>query len=258
MPLTAGIDMGAKTIKVVVLRDGEAVGRALRLAGFDSAIASEVLGEALAQAGIRREELAGIVATGVGREDVPEKNATLTDVKCAARGALHLFPHARTVIDVGAEEGRAIRCDERGRVVDFAVNEKCAAGTGVFAEAIARALEVSLEELGPLSLRSTKAIAMNAQCAVFAESEAVSMIHSNVAKEDMARAVHDAMANRVAAMTRRVGLNPPYVLVGGLARNVGFVDSLRRVLATDAILIPPHPEHCAALGAALAAAAGEA
>lgn len=254
--ITAGIDLGAKTIKAVVVRDGEVLGRAIRVAGFDASIAREALREALAAAGLERGAVARVVATGVGREDAPEKDATLTDVGCAARGASHLVAGARTVIDVGAEEGRAIRCDARGRVADFAVNEKCAAGTGVFAEAIARALEVSLEELGPLSLRSQKAIAMNAQCAVFAESEAVSMIHSNVAKEDMARAVHDAMANRVAAMTRRVGLEPPYVLVGGLALNPGFVDSLRRVLATDALHVPLHPEYCGALGAALFASEG--
>jgi benzoyl-CoA reductase subunit D len=254
--ITAGIDLGAKTIKAVVVREGEVLGRAIRVAGFDAAIAREALREALAAAGLDRGALGRVVATGVGRDDAPEKDATLTDVGCAARGASHLVAGARTVIDVGAEEGRAIRCDARGRVVDFAVNEKCAAGTGVFAEAIARALEVSLEELGPLSQRSTKAIAMNAQCAVFAESEAVSMIHSNVAKEDMARAVHDAMASRVAAMTRRVGLEPPYVLVGGLALNPGFVDSLRRVLATDALHVPPHPEYCGALGAALFASEG--
>jgi benzoyl-CoA reductase subunit D len=181
----------------------------------------------------------------------------MTDVGCAARGAVHLFPGARTVIDVGAEEARAIRCDGQGKVVDFAVNEKCAAGTGVFAEAIARALEVPLDQLGPLSLRSQRTISMNAQCAVFAESEAVSMIHGNVAKEDMARAVHDAMAHRTASMVRRVGVEAPVVLVGGVARNLGFVDSLGRALAIDSIQIPADPELCPALGAALAAAERE-
>ena len=252
--ITAGIDMGAKTVKAVVVRDGKVIGKAMRLAGFDSAIAREVLRAALDEAGVEREQVSRIVATGAGRDDAPEKDATMTEVGCAVRGVVHLLPEVRTVIDVGAEEGRAIRCDEHGRVVDFAVNEKCAAGTGAFTEAMARALEVPIEELGPLSLRSQKAIPMNAHCAVFAESEAVSMIHANVAKEDLARAVHDAMASRIASMARRVGLTPPIALVGGLARNVGFIDSLKRTLATE-ILIPEDPEHCAALGAALAAAA---
>jgi len=253
--LTAGIDMGSRATKVVVLRDGAILGHAIGISGFDAtATARELLEAALEQAGVTRGDLRSIVATGTGRDEAPEKTRTLTEVGCAARAALHLFPDTRTVIEVGAEEGRAVRCDEQGRVIDFAVNEKCAAGAGAFAEAMARALEVSLEELGPLSLRSEKAIPMNAQCAVFAESEVVSMIHANVAKADMARAVHDAMASRIVSMVRRVGLAPAVTLLGGLARNVGFVESLRRGLEVTSLHIPADPELGGALGAALAAA----
>lgn len=251
--ITAGIDMGAKTIKVVVLRDGEIVGKAIRVGGFDAAgAAREVMAEALRQAGVARDDVTQVVATGAGREEAPDKDRTLTEVGGVARAIVHLYPDARTVVDVGAEEGRAIRCDERGRVVDFAINEKCAAGAGAFTEAMARALEVTVADLGPLSLRSTKAIPMNAQCTVFAESEVVSMIHGNVAKEDMARAVHDAMASRIVSLVRKVGYTPPIALVGGLARNVGFVDSLRRGLETQSLYIPEDPDLCGALGAALA------
>lgn len=253
--ISAGIDMGARTIKVVVLRDGTLVGRALRVAGFDAAAtAREVLRAALEEAGVEHADR--VVATGAGRADAPEKDGVMTEVGCAARGAIHLYPEARTVIDVGAEEGRAIRCDGRGKVVDFAINEKCAAGTGAFTEAMARALEVPLEELGPLSLQSTQAIPMNAQCAVFAESEVVSMIHNNVPKPDMARAVHDAIASRVVSMTRKVGVEPPVVLVGGLARNVGFVDALERGLELGPLRVPGDPDLVSALGAALVAAEG--
>jgi benzoyl-CoA reductase subunit D len=256
--ITAGIDMGARTIKVVVQRDGQAIGSALRIAGFDAtATAREVLAAALAGARVDRSDVGCVVATGVGREEAPDRDRTLGELGCAARGAQHLYPAVRTVIDVGAEEARAIRCDGDGRVVDFAINDRCAAGAGVFTEAMARALEVPIEELGPLSLRSTRAVPVNAQCAVFAESEVVSMIHGNVAKEDMARAVHDAMASRIVSLVRRVGGGPPLALVGGLARNVGFVDSLRRGLAVEAIAIPDAPQLCGALGAALAAAAAE-
>jgi benzoyl-CoA reductase subunit D len=254
--ITAGIDMGAKTIKVVVLRDGKVVGRAMKAAGFStSATAREVMAEALKEACVERAAVECVIATGSGREEAPDRDRTLTEVGCAARGAVHLFPAVRTVVDVGAEEGRAIRCDERGKVVDFAINEKCAAGAGAFTEAMARALEVSIEELGPLSMKSTRTLPMNAQCAVFAESEAVSMIHSNVAKEDLARSVHDAMASRILSMVRKVGTHPQVALVGGLARNIGFVDSLRRGLEIEELCIPQDPELCCALGAALAAAA---
>jgi benzoyl-CoA reductase subunit D len=251
--ITAGIDMGAKSIKVVVLRDGEVIGKAIRAGGFDAmAAAREVMAEALGQAGVGRGEVQRVVATGAGREEAPDKDRTLTEVGGVARAIVHLYPDARTVVDVGAEEGRAIRCDERGRVVDFAINEKCAAGAGAFTEAMARALEVAVADMGPLSLRSTKAIPMNAQCTVFAESEVVSMIHSNVAKEDMARAVHDAMASRIVSLVRKVGYTPPVALVGGLARNTGFVDSLKRGLETQTLYIPEDPDLCGALGAALA------
>ncbi len=256
--ITAGIDMGAKTIKVLVLRDGEVVGRAIRLAGFDTTeSAREALAAALKEAGLSRQDVSAVVATGAGREDAPDRDRTMTEVGCSARGAVRLFPDARTVIDVGAEEGRAIRCDQTARVVDFAVNEKCAAGAGAFTEAMARALEVPIEELGPLSLKSTQAIPMNAQCAVFAESEVVSMIHNNVPKTDMARAVHDAIASRIISMVRKVGYSPGVVLIGGMARNVGFVDSLKRGLEINELNIPEDPEFCTVLGAALAAA-GEA
>lgn len=253
--ITAGIDMGAKTIKVLVLRDGEVAGRVIRPAGFDTArSAGEAMQEALTRAGVGRAEISTIVSTGAGREDAPDKDRSMSEVGSAARGAAHLFAGARMVIDVGAEEGRAIRCDERGKVIDFAVNEKCAAGAGAFTEAMARALEVPIEELGPLSLRSTQAVPMNAQCAVFAESEVVSMIHNNVSKPDMARAVHDAIASRIISMARKVGYDPPVVLIGGMARNAGFVDALKRGLDIDDLSIPEQPEFCSALGAALAAA----
>jgi benzoyl-CoA reductase subunit D len=265
--ITVGIDMGAKNVKALVLRNGcgpngvdgqsnsySVAGRAIRVAGIDAdETAREVLTVALSEAGVTRGDVHRVCATGVGRNDAPDRDQTITDVSAAARAAALLHPEARTIIDVGAEEGRVIRT-EAGKVVDFAINEKCAAGAGAFAEAMARALEVTLEELGPLSLESTEAIPMNAQCVVFAESEVVSMIHENVPKPDMARSVHDAIASRIVSMTRRVGGSPPVVLVGGMARNVGFVDSLQRGLEIEEVLIPDSPEFISALGAALAAA----
>ncbi len=172
-----------------------------------------------------------------------------------ARAAVNLYPAARTVIDVGAEEGRAIRCTEEGKVLDFALNEKCAAGAGAFTEAMSRALEVEIEALGQMSLASTQAIPMNAQCAVFAESEVVSLLHAKVAKADIARAVHDAIASRIVSLARKIGFQPDVVLIGGVAHNIGFVDSLQRALECE-VVIPEDPEYIGAYGAALAAAQG--
>jgi benzoyl-CoA reductase subunit D len=250
---TGGIDCGSKITKVVLLKDGGVIARAGAVTGFDhKAAAPKCMDEALKQAGLSLDGLDGICSTGTGRKVVPFRAKEITDVGAAAKAAVHLFPAARTVVDVGAEEGRGIRCDEAGKVIDFAVNEKCAAGAGSFTEAMARALEVSLEDFGRLSLKSQKAVPMNAQCAVFAESEVVSLVHAKTPKEDIARAVHDAIASRISSMLKRVGIEREVVLVGGLALNPGFVESLKRDLEMD-VHVPSEPEYAGALGAAVAA-----
>lgn len=257
MVYLAGLDIGAKNIKVVILKDGQIVSRALNPAGFDTwAAALNTFETALKDASISREQIEAVGATGVGRKEVyqrPPINAPqqLSEVAAGALGTVLFFPTTRTVIDVGAEEGRAVRCDEKGGVKDFAINERCAAGAGTFIETMARTLEVSLDDMGPLSLKSQKAIPMNAQCAVFAESEVVSLIHARTPKEDISRAIHDSMASRIASMVRRVGVEREVALIGGVARNPGFIDSLKRDLALE-ILVPQEPEYVGALGAALA------
>jgi benzoyl-CoA reductase subunit D len=252
--ITAGIDMGAKTIKVVILKDGEIIGKALELAGFDSRAAAEkAFAEALGEAGISIDDIGNVAATGSGRKNAPYAKNEITEVGCDARGIHILFPNARTILDVGAEEGRAIRCTGDGKVLDFALNEKCAAGAGAFTESMSRALEVPIEQLGALSLKSTQTIPMNAQCAVFAESEVVSLVHLKTPKEDIARAVHDAIASRIVSLARKVGFEPEVVLIGGVAYNQGFVDSLERALECK-IRIPEDPRFVGAYGAALIAA----
>ena len=253
--ITAGVDCGSKNVRVVIVKDGEVVASAMVPAGMDTAkAADDAYNKALREAGIETGDVEKVVATGAGRNEPKFKNDVVTEVGADARGAIHLFPDTRTVIDVGAEEGRAIKIDAQGKVVDFAINEKCAAGAGAFTESMARALEVKLEELGPLSLKSTQAIPMNAQCAVFAESEVVTLVHKKTSKEDMARAIHDAIADRITSMVRRVGVEEKIALIGGVAYNVGFVKSLEDDLKTK-VLIPERPEFVGALGAALVAAA---
>ncbi len=254
--ITAGIDMGSKTIKVVILRDEEILGKSIALAGFENREAAETaFTAALADAGIGADDVERVVATGAGRSNAPYAEREISEVASDARAAVNLYPAARTVIDVGAEEGRAIRCTEEGKVLDFALNEKCAAGAGAFTEAMSRALEVEIEALGQMSLASTQAIPMNAQCAVFAESEVVSLLHAKVAKADIARAVHDAIASRIVSLARKIGFQPDVVLIGGVAHNIGFVDSLQRALECE-VVIPEDPEYIGAYGAALAAAQG--
>jgi benzoyl-CoA reductase subunit D len=252
--ITAGIDVGAKWVKVVLLDDGEVVGRSKVLTGFDQReSAAEGLDLALKDAGLGPDAIERTAATGAGRDDAPGKPVRVTEVSAAALGAVRVDPAARTVIDVGAEEGRAIKATDAGGVVDFAINEKCAAGSGAFTEAMARALETPVEEIGQLSLASTQAIPMNAQCAVFAESEVVSLLHAKTPKSDIARAVHDAIANRVVSMARKVGINADVLVIGGVARNVGFISSMERELGLT-VKVPPDPEYVSALGAAMYAA----
>lgn len=252
--ITAGIDYGSRTVKVSLLQDGKILAQSSALTGFDQQAAVEqAFQSALQQAGLARERIQHITATGIGRKAVSFANSEITEVSADAKAAVFLFPNARTVLDVGAEEGRAIRCEPDGRVKDFAGNEKCAAGAGTFIETMARTLEVKLEEMGALSLKAEKIIPMNAQCAVFAESEVVSLIHSGAAKEEIIRAVHEALADRITAMARRVGVEKEVVLVGGIGRDRGFIKALAGELGLE-LLVPQDPEYAGALGAALIAA----
>lgn len=252
--IVAGIDVGAKNVHVVLIEEGQVVARASVASGFDHEESAERgLAEAERVAGIERSAIGTIAATGAGRKALPFAGQQPTEVAADGRGAAALGPGARTVIDVGADEARVIKLNPGGKVVDFAINEKCAAGAGAFVEAMSRALDMGLDDFSRASLESTQAIPMNAQCTVFAESEVVSLIHANTAPADIARAVHDAMASRVSAMVRRVGIEDPVVLGGGAALNVGFVRSLSEALGGVELQVLPHPEYLGAHGAALIA-----
>ena len=251
--ITCGIDGGARNTKAVILKDGKIIGKGIALTGFEQKTAAEAaINSALIDAGIKREDIEYIVATGEGQKEINFANDTITVVGADTIAVNNLFPQTRTVIDVGAEEGRAIKCDAQGKVIDFAINEKCAAGAGTFCETMARTLEVKIEEMGELSLKSTKSIPMNAQCAVFAESEVVSLIHAKTPKEDIAHAVHSAISDRIASMARRVGIEKEVALVGGVAKNIGFVEALKRDLEVE-FLIPDDPVFITAYGAAISA-----
>jgi benzoyl-CoA reductase subunit D len=252
--ITAGLDMGTQSVKTVILKDGTVLSRSKNFSGFDPSKAAEsVLVEALKKAKLTQSDLDHITATGAGMEMAFSSDSTVSMMGADARAGVSLFPTARTIIDVGAEEARAVKCDENGIMLDFVVNERCAAGAGAFIEAMARALEVKLEEMGPLSLKAERASPINASCVIFGESDVVTLIHRQESKPEIARAVFDSMADRVSSMLFRLGLTPDVVLVGGAARDVGFVASLKRKLGVD-VLIPEHPEFAGALGAALVAA----
>jgi benzoyl-CoA reductase subunit D len=254
--IVAGIDVGGKNLYIVIKKDGQILGKAAGPTGIKKAEAVEQLyDEVLKRAGLTRKDMGRVMATGSSAKRVAFANGSIPDVTADARGVNKLVPSARTVIDVGAEEGRAIKVSPEGKVLDFAVNDKCAAGTGAFVETISRALEVSVDEMSKIAFQSTQALSTNAQCAVFGESEVVSLIHQKTPKPDIARAVMNAIAGRVASVARIVGLEKDVVMVGGMARNAGFVDSLKKSIDMD-IIVPEDPDFIGALGAAEVALAG--
>lgn len=249
--IKVGIDVGAKLIKIVVLQNDKIIAKKQALAGFEAKeSAKKLFDEILNKVGISQKEIHSITSTGSGRKEVDFATNSVTDVTASATGVTGLYSNVHSIIDVGAEEGRSIRCEPDGKIIDFAVNEKCAAGAGAFTEAMARALEVALEDFGPISLKSDKKIPMNAQCAVFAESEVVSLMHAKTPKEDIAKAVNDAVASRITSMVRKVGFEKEIILIGGVAKNVGFVNSLETNLE-EKVTIPDDPEYISAYGAAL-------
>lgn len=254
--IVAGIDVGGKNVHIVIKKDGRILGKGASPTGIKKAEAVEALyDQVLKQLSLTRKDVKRVVATGSAAKRVAFANGSIPDAAADARGVIKSFPNARTVIDVGAEEGRAIKVSPDGRVLDFAVNDKCAAGTGTFVEAMSRALEVSVEELSKLALDSTQSIPMNAQCAVFGESEVISLIHQKTPKPDISRAVMDAIAGRVGSLARILGLEKDVVVVGGMAKNAGFIDSFQKNIEMP-VTVPEDPDYMGAIGAAEVALAG--
>jgi benzoyl-CoA reductase subunit D len=241
--ITAGMDLGTQRVQVVIVKDGEVVARATAFSGFDpSKAAEQAVDEALKQANLKLSDINHFSSTGSAVDMAPYANSKVSMMGADAKAAVYLVPKARTIIDVGAEEARAVKCDEKGVMMDFVVNERCAAGAGAFIEAMAR-----------LALKAERASPINASCVIFGESDVVSLIHRQESKPEIARAVYDAMADRVSSMIHRLGINPEVVLVGGVAKDPGFVASLNRKLGLS-VTIPEFPEYIGALGAALIAA----
>jgi len=246
--------MGTQRVKVVILKDNQILSRNQNFSGFEPTKAAEqAFEEALQNAKLSREDIQHVTATGAGVEMAPFSDSTVSMMGADARAGAYFFSSARTVIDVGAEEARAVRFDEKGIMLDFVVNARCAAGAGTFIEAMARALEVELDDMGSLSLKAERASPINASCVIFAESDVVSLIHREEPKPEIARAIFDAMAERVSSMVYRLGINQDITLVGGVAKDVGFIASLKRRLGME-ILIPEEPLFAGAVGAALIAA----
>ncbi|NLI69735.1 MAG: 2-hydroxyglutaryl-CoA dehydratase [Firmicutes bacterium] len=252
--IVAGIDVGSITAEAVILKNGDILGSVIMPTGASSkAAADRVLDEALHKVGLSPKDLKYIVATGYGRISASPAHKRVTEITCHGRGAFFLFPSARTVIDIGGQDSKVIRLGPEGQVVDFAMNEKCAAGTGRFLEVMARALEVELEDLAVLSRKATRSVPISSICTVFAESEVVSLIATGQPRENIIRGIHDSIAERTAGLLNRVGIEEDVVMTGGVANNSGVVEAIEERIGIR-LNIPERPDIIGALGAALIAA----
>jgi predicted CoA-substrate-specific enzyme activase len=251
--VTAGVDVGAITAKAAIFGDGELLATALIFAGYDrEAAARQVLDQALAQARLNRAQVSRLVATGYGRVQVPGADRTVTEITCHARGAHFLCPDVRTVIDIGGQDSKGIAVGAGGRVLDFVMNDKCAAGTGRFLEVMARALEVDLADFGTLALSAPRRATISSTCTVFAESEVITHLAAGTPRPEIIAGIHEAIAARVATMVGRIPVQDTIVLTGGVARNAGVARMLEEKLG-HTIFVPAQAQLAGAIGAALIA-----
>ncbi|MEK7374247.1 MAG: acyl-CoA dehydratase activase [Thermodesulfobacteriota bacterium] len=245
----AGIDIGSTMTKIVIM-DDEINAQVIGPTGAEHRhLANKVMEEALSKAGIAFDELTYVVATGYGRINVPFADKQITEITCHAKGVSSIFPSARTVIDIGGQDAKGIKI-AGGKVVNFVMNDKCAAGTGRFLEVIADALGLKLEEMGELSLQSKEKVRISSTCTIFAEQEVVSKIADGVPIEDILAGLHEAIASRVFHMAEKMKIEKDVAMTGGVAKNVGMVKALEDQLGFP-VLIAREPLLTGAIGAAI-------
>jgi predicted CoA-substrate-specific enzyme activase len=252
MIYTAGIDVGSTQTKgIIINQDQEILARALTMTGANVTRAGEnCFNEALKLAGIRREQVVYVVGTGYGRYKVTFGDAQITEISCHARGAYYLFPKTKTVIDMGGQDAKGIRVGEGGEVKDFVMNDKCAAGTGRFLANSAEALQLDLDDIGPISLKAKNPVRLTTVCTVFVESDIMSYLAQNKKVEDILGGVHSAIAARTVSLVRRVGIEPEVTFTGGVSRNIGMVRALEEKLGMK-LNVSPDSHFVGALGASL-------
>ena len=252
MAYAAGVDVGSTQTKAVIIDEDRAiVARSLTMTGANVIrAAEESFAEALAAGNLREEEVEYVVGTGYGRYKVTFGNTQVTEISCHGRGAVHMFPDTRTVVDMGGQDTKAIRVAPTGEIVDFCMNDKCAAGTGRFLGAASSALDIPLDELGPTALKGEKAVKISTTCTVFAESEVLSWLGKGKRIEDILLGVHQSIAARSTGLLRRVGVEEQVTFTGGVARNTAMIAALNRSLGLT-VNVSDDSHYMGALGAAL-------
>lgn len=251
--ITAGIDVGSITTKAAVLTDGQIRGTRVIFTGYNAETAGrKVYEELLEELGLEMSAVSRVVSTGYGRRSIKFVEKAMTEIICHGTGAHFLNPHIRSVIDIGGQDSKAILLDEKGKVKNFAMNDKCAAGTGRFLEVMARALIVDLDGFGALSLKAGNPSGISSLCTVFAESEVISLISKGEKRENIIAGIHESIAARIVAMANRVGIIPPVVMTGGVAKNIGVVKALEKKLGIT-VEVSEYAQVNGAIGAAVLA-----
>jgi len=252
-----GIDIGSAYSKGVIIRDFELIASHVIISGANYRTSAEsIRTELIRQVNLSKDDIANIVATGAGADNVYFAGQRASDIICTARGISNVFPQARTVIDVASQSSRVIRLSGEGKVVNFTVSEKCAGGSGRFIEVIANVLRVGLSDFSQLSARSKTPITFSTGCAVFGESEAITRISEGVPKEDIAAGVNKALAGKISSLVKKLKLEEPCAICGGGALNIYLIKTMEGELNTT-LLIPSNPQIITALGAAIIAATSE-
>jgi len=256
--ITTGVDIGSVGSKAVVMLDGELYAYSvMRTGGVSEETAIRVMNSAFEGTGLKTDNVHYVVGTGYGRVNVPLAKRTITEIACHARGAHYIYgPTVRTVLDIGGQDCKAIRCDEKGKVMSFLMNDKCAAGTGRGLEVFADLIRVPIEELGKTSLNITEEpTPVSNTCVIFAKAESVALLRQGWPKEKVAAAYHLAMVDRIIDLLTKVGIEKDFVITGGVAKNIGIVSRLEKKLGIKPLEPKLDPILAGAMGAALFAKA---
>jgi predicted CoA-substrate-specific enzyme activase len=250
--IVAGVDIGSSAAKAVILEDGNIIAASTIPTGVDSAnTAQRVMENTLKASNLRMEDIQYAVSTGYGRVNVPFAKKNITEISCHARGVVSLLPKVRTILDMGGQDCKAIQCDERGNVVKFVMNEKCAAGTGRYLERVASALDIPIQDIGGLSLQTVEGpVSISSYCAVFAQDDVILLVRQGKHLNDILAGVCEALAERTQNLILKIGIVEDFSICGGIAKNIGVVKRLERNLGVKAS-IAPEPQIAGALGAAL-------
>jgi predicted CoA-substrate-specific enzyme activase len=253
MMFTAGCDVGSLTSKAVIMKDGRIVASMIiksKARPWESA--DEVMGQALAKAGITMKDIGRCVGTGYGRDKISFIDEAISEIACHGKGARWLVPSVRTVIDIGGQDCKAVRLDEKGEIVKFITNDKCASGTGRFLEVMARVLDLKLDDLGGMSARSKQPITLASACTVWAQADVIQHLNDRVPVEDIAAGINNAMASRMSVLAGSIGIEDDVCMTGGVAKNSGVVNALEKFIGHRIKRIRREdPQIAGAIGAAL-------